>query len=236
MIIDNVGIVRVPYNLKPCSSGGGPMKTRFWIIALQMFAALNALSFAVAVAAPSDILVDKSAKSFSQLVVTPRAISFGKVVSETNYFMLENSGNSPLTISSISVFPSNAFSILNTPSDGSVVGAKMFAPVLVSFRPPVAGTFTATVTVVTDASKGKQTASVTLKGVAPTNFVYPTPTATATPTTTPTATQTGTPTPMATATATQTPVPTPTAISRAPVISSLIRDPQWWAPVTSSWT
>ena len=73
-------------------------------------------------------------------MITPKAISFGKVVSEATYFMIENSGNAPLIIDSISLAPTNAFSVLSAPANGDTLGPKSFNIVLLSFQPPARGT------------------------------------------------------------------------------------------------
>jgi hypothetical protein len=171
------------------------------------FATTIALALAIAAAASPQIDTEaRTTASFSRLVVTPRAISFGRVIAATQYFTIENTGTVALTINSISLSATKPFSIVDAPSNGSALPPGAKGIVAVMFQPPAAGNFTANVSIATDASRGNRSASVRLSGRG---------SGVQLPTTTPTPTATASATPTAAQTATATPT------STAPVISSL---------------
>ena len=151
----------------------------------------------------------KASKNFSKLSIKPANLSFGKVVAETRYFVIENTGNSPLTVNSVSMSPSDAFSIIGSPQ-GLSLPPHFPGVVTVAFNPRTQGRYSAAITVSTNASKGNQSALIRLNGTG-TQFIPVTPTSQPTPipTSTPTRTATATATATATVTPTATPAPTP---------------------------
>jgi len=152
---------------------------------------------------------------FSKLVVVPARLAFGRTASRKEKFVIRNAGNAPLAIDSVSLSYSPAFVLTTSPQAGSTLAPRAAATTVVTFQPPADGPFAATITIVTDATRGKATQSVKLVGTG--RRVVPTPTATPTATVTPTATSTPTPT------STQVPSPTatPTPFGPPPSISSL---------------
>jgi hypothetical protein len=150
---------------------------------------------------------------FGKLVVTPKNLAFGRTALQSKKFIIKNAGNAPLTIDSVSITPINSgFMLTQAPLPGSTLEPRAEATTMVTFQPPADGRFSATVSIVSDATGGNPTASVKLEGTG--KGVVPTATSTATATSTPTATSTCTPTP--TPTATPTPTPTPTATPLPP--------------------
>jgi hypothetical protein len=180
---------------------------------------------------------DAKAKSFSRLAVTAGPILFGKVATRLKKVIIANTGNAALTITSITMNPSPAFSMVDEPPPGTMLAPHARATAVIGFQPPADAVFTTTVTIGTDASRGKTTATVKLRGTGKGVVQTPTPTAiaTSTPTSIPTPTATATassiptvgaspsptaaptrsPTPIPTSTPTETPAPTPTSTSTA---------------------
>ncbi len=101
---------------------------------------------------------------FSKLAVAPAKLSFGRTASRSKKFVIRNAGNAPLVINSVSLPKNPAFILIETPRAGSTLEPRAEATTVVGFQPPADGPFNATVSILTDATKGSSTASVRLTG------------------------------------------------------------------------
>ena len=153
----------------------------------------------------------------SKLVVTPTLLAFNRVhlssqtVTGTMSFTIEDTGGIAL---SVTVGPPGGSPFFKTLSGqgAGVIQPHGSSTVTVEFTPLQSGSFSASITINSDATAGNASAKVKLTGSAR-GSLPPTPTATATSTATATATLT--PTVTATATATRTASPTATATATA---------------------
>jgi NHL repeat/Cep192 domain 4 len=183
-------------------------------------ATLLAQDISVAAFAQSaDFAAAKTKPPFSELKLQPAGITFkeiyfGKTASEeSKTFVVKDTGTAAIDVS-IRNPATSAFSILSGGGQ-QTVQPKASVSVTVQFAPHMIGTFHDSIPVSSNATKGKQTASVKLsgraEGIPPTATPTRTPTATPTLTPTPTTTPTFTPTSTVTLTPTETPTATPTS-------------------------
>src|SRR5208337_2286272 len=149
---------------------------------------------------------------------------------QTEHFTLKNSGTLPLDNLNVGA-PSNPDYRISS-SVPSAIAGKGSLKVAVEFIPTGKGTADATISITSSATKGKQDATVHLKGKA--TQKKPTPTATATATATPTSTATATSTVTATATATDTATPTATATATATLTATATPTPTDTATPTAT--
>jgi len=111
-----------------------------------------------------------TAAAAPQVALTPATANFGNVTAGTTSsaqtFALANAGNASLSITSISLSGANAgsFSIVSQ-TCGSTLAAGASCTISVTFSPPAAGSFAASLSVVD--AVGTQTASLTGTGTAP---------------------------------------------------------------------
>jgi hypothetical protein len=182
------------------------------------------LTFAFAALASAQQTPAKAQPLFSRLRVTPTRMSFGKAATGLKRFVIANTGNAALTITSMTMSPSQAFSMVNEPPSGTILEPKATATAIISFQPSSNTAFATTVSVTSNATRGRASAAVKLlgtgKGVVaqtPTPTPRQTPIATATPTATPTLIPTptsspigATPSPTGMPTISPTPMPTGT--------------------------
>ncbi len=145
--------------------------------------------------------------SFSEQKVKPSSLKFSELdlssggASESKSFTVTDSGTESLTVTVGN--PSSAEFMITQGAGQTALQPKGVLTVMVRFQPGAAGKFKGTISVSSQATKGKTSASVKLAGAA--KGALP-------PTATPTATPTGmSGTPTATPSATMTPTPTATA-------------------------
>src|SRR5208337_569076 len=150
---------------------------------------------------------------------------------QTEHFTLKNSGTLPLDNLNVGA-PSNPDYRISS-SVPSAIAGKGSLKVAVEFIPTGKGTADATISITSSATKGKQDATVHLKGKATQKKPTPTATATATATATPTSTATATSTVTATATATDTATPTATATATATLTATATPTPTDIATLTT---
>jgi len=150
---------------------------------------------AVVSASPQDVQpqAKKTPTPFSQMQVAPANLSFKPVTvgttGESRSFSVKDIGTATLDVT-VANPASSDFTI--TQGGGQTTLQPKGSPLLVTvlFAPNAAGTLRDSISVTSDATKGRTATSVTLVGVA-----KPTPTPTSTKTATPTRTPTSTPTP-----------------------------------------
>ncbi len=110
--------------------------------------------------------------------LSPGSLSFGNqsvgTTSATQTVTLTNGGNAALTITSLTVTGTNASDFAQTNTCGSSVAAGGNCTISVSFKPSVAGSETASVTITDNASSSPQAASLSGTGSAATVSVSPT--------------------------------------------------------------
>jgi len=180
---------------------------------------------------------------FSKLEVRPRALKFKAIdlttgpASDTRQFTVSDRGTKALSVTVNAPTGGTAFVI--NPQGAQIIQPGAESTVSVTFQPTQAAKkILGAISITSDASKGRSSATVKLegsaKGVLPPN---PTPTATSTPTATltPTPTSTATPTATPTQTATATPTATATAVllkGHADGGSASLTDPIAGATVT----
>lgn len=163
----------------------------------------------------SPAIADAAAKGrFSKLAVKPGAYTFPKLnlnggqTSSAVNITLSNSGTLPLHVTvNDATSPFSVFSGLGA----QTIQSKSSTVVRVRFQPVAAGKFSSRVSITSDATKGKTSVSVSLKGSSIGTLPTATPKPTPTPTLLPTPTPTGHPTP--TRTGGKTPTATPTVIA-----------------------
>ncbi len=164
---------------------------------------------------------------FGQMQITPASLGFkqvvfgGKGASDSRSFSIKDIGTGVLNVTVANPATSD-FTV--TQGGGQTTLQPKGSPLLVTvlFAPRAAGTFRDSISITSDATKGKADATVALSGVAkgspptPTSTPSATPTLTSTPTPGPTATATSTSTSTATATST----PTATMMATATVTAT----------------
>ncbi len=177
-------------------------------------------------AAAQEFQPDAKSTPFSQLKVAPPSLSFSKITfgktatSESKPFVVEDTGTASLTVT-VGQPSTHVFSVTSGAGE-TVLAPKASVTVTVRFAPSSAGTFKDSIPITSNASRGKSSATVKLKGSA--KGAPPTPTPTATPTPTPTASPTPTQTaatPTATPTPTRTPTPTASPTPKATVSGTI---------------
>src|SRR5208337_4812742 len=213
-----------------------PLKSLTRTIAAISFSLLLWLAaFARPALAQSDDNASPDSKTaVSELSVSPTTLSYSvnldKATTQTEHFTLKNSGTLPLDNLNVGA-PSNPDYRISS-SVPSAIAGKGSLKVAVEFIPTGKGTADATISITSSATKGKQDATVHLKGKA--TQKKPTPTATATATATPTSTATATSTVTATATATDTATPTATATATATLTATATPTPTDTATPTAT--
>ena len=159
----------------------------------------------------------------SKLSVSPRALSYNinldkGTSSESKHFTIRNNGTLAMVVTVEP--PADSDYVITSGGGTSTIPGKGNLTVQVQFTPHGPGkNVNGTVSIISNATSGRTSASVALRGNARQKTPTPTPTATPTTTATPTitatptatATRTATPTATATATPTRTATPTPTA-------------------------
>ena len=159
---------------------------------------------------------------FSQMKVAPASLGFKQITfrktaaSESKSFSVKDTGSAALTVN-ISNTGTPNFAI--TGGAGQSILQPKGSPLVVTvlFAPRAAGNFRDSISVTSNATRGKAIASAKLTGRAKGVPTTPTSTPTATPTRTPTPTVTSTATASTTSTATPTSTPTGTATATASV-------------------
>ena len=116
-----------------------------------------------------------------QAVLSPGSLTFASTTINTPAtplpLTLSNSGNAPLSISSIAVTGANANSYGQTNNCGATLAAGASCTITVSFTPTAAGTLTAAVVVADNAAGSPQSATLTGTGSTATYMVnFPVPT------------------------------------------------------------
>jgi len=158
-----------------------------------------------------DASPDKAKPPVSKLSVSPTTLSYSVnidkgIFSETKHFTIKNTGTLAAGLA-VTVFPPSSSDYVITSGGGlNTIAAKGSLVVNVEFIPHGPATDNGTIAITSNATSGKQDATVKLKGKA--TQKKPTPTATATATATVTSTPTSTVT--ATPTVTLTPLPSTT--------------------------
>ncbi len=162
-----------------------------------------------------DASPDKAKPPVSKLSVSPTTLSYSvnldKVITETKHFTIKNTGTLAAGLAVTVGAPSSPDYVITSGGGSNTIAAKGSLVVDVEFIPHGPATDNGTIAISSNATSGKQDATVKLKGKATQKKPTPTATATATASSTPTATATATPTATRTATATPTQTATPSA-------------------------
>ena len=216
------------------------------ILLLAFALSINALTSASAQEAQPE--ARKPRTPFARMRIAPGHLGFKRVVfgrtttAQSKTFSIRDVGTAALNVT---VGSANIPEFTITQGGGQTVLQPKGSPLLVTvlFAPGAAGVFNDTISVVSDATKGKTDALVKLRGAAkgtpPTPTPSPTATGTPTPTPTPVAptatlTPTSTSTIIATPTLTATVTPTPTVIATATAIMTATGTATVTATATSS--
>ena len=117
------------------------------------------------------------AASFTQLLpvagLVPSTLTFtafNGTTSAAQGLTLSNTGNAPLSITSISIGGTNASSFAQTNTCGSSVAASSSCTISVTFSPATTGSYSATVSVVDNAAGSPHTATLTGTATVPPSF------------------------------------------------------------------
>lgn len=131
----------------------------------------------------------KTPTPFGEMKIAPASLAFKKVTfgktadSESKSFSVEDIGTAPLTVT-VGKPATSEFTITQGAGQTTLQKKGSLLSVTVLFAPGAAGTFRDSISVTSNATRGKASASVKLSGAA--KGTPPTPTATATPSATPT--------------------------------------------------
>jgi len=213
------------------------------LLALALIVCVAGVWTQTAVAQAQTEVQARAKTPFSKLEVRPARLKFKAIdlttgpTSDTRQFTVSDRGTKALSVTVNAPTGGTAFEI--NPQGTQIIQPGAESTVSVTFQPTQAAKkILGAVSITSDASKGRSSATVKLAGSAK-GVLSPTPTPTAT--STPTATPTPTPTPTATSTATptQTATATPTATATAVLLkghadggSASLTDPISGATVT----